>query len=157
MRTPAPNTGGGLPKSSKRGASVSRTQSSYPHTISGLTNLLATRTDEQYIEIVQQLPEGWSATNDRGTMVTKRQLETAHWGEYKDEHSVLTFQQTIMHTKQYPTTVTQFDTLFAQSIVDQNDVWTRQITNPLTGEHLQHPLVFPSLSCKSTNHSTTPH
>ncbi len=35
---------------------------------------------------------------------------------------------------------TQYDTLLAQTIVDQNDVWLRQVTNPLTGERLQHPL-----------------
>jgi hypothetical protein len=62
------------------------------------------------------------------------------WGAYKDDHSVLTFQQTIMSTRQHANTVTQYDTLIAQSIVDQNDVWTKQITNPLTKESLQHPL-----------------
>jgi hypothetical protein len=64
----------------------------------------------------------------------------AHWGAYKDDHSVFTFQQTILQTRHHPNTVTQYDTLLAQSIVEQNDVWTRQVTNPLTGEHLQHPL-----------------
>ena len=62
------------------------------------------------------------------------------WGAYTDDHSVLTSQQTIMDTKQHANTVTQYDTLLTQSIVDQNDVWTRQITNPLTEERLQHPL-----------------
>ena len=136
MRTSAPNAGGGLLKSLKRRAAATRAQSSYPHTISGLTDLLATCTDEQYTQIIHQLPEGWSTTNDRGTRVTKRQLEMAHWGAYKDDHSVLTFQQTIMHTRQYSNTVTQFDTLLEQSIVEQNDIWTRQVTNPLTEEHL---------------------
>ena len=42
-----------------------------------------------------------------------------------------------MLTRQFPT---QYDTLLAQSIVDQNNVWIRQVTNPLTGERLQHPL-----------------
>jgi len=90
-------------------------------------------------------------------MVTKRQLEMAHWGEYKDDHSVLTFQQIIMHTKQYLIIVTQFDTLLAQSIVDHNDVCTRQITNPLTGEHLQHPLQNPItiMQIYNSQHYTT--
>jgi hypothetical protein len=48
-----------------------------------------------------------------------------------------------VHTRQHPNTITQFDTLLAQSIVEQNDVWTIQVTNPLTGEHLQHPLQNP--------------
>jgi len=74
--------------------------------------------------------------NDRVTTVAKRQLEIAQWGAYKDNHDVLAFQQTMMHTRQYPNTVTQYDVLIAQSIVDQNDVWTREITNPLTGERL---------------------
>jgi hypothetical protein len=98
-RTLAPNTGGGLLKSLKRRATATRAQGSYPHTISCLIDLLATCTDEQYAKIIQQLLEGWSAMNDRGTIVTKRQLEMAQWGAYKDDHSVLTFQQTIMHTR----------------------------------------------------------
>jgi len=64
----------------------------------------------------------------------------AQWGAYKDDHSVLTFQLTILSTRQHANTVTQFDTLLAQSIVDQNDVWTRHITNPLSKERLRHPL-----------------
>ena len=115
---------------------ATRAQSSYPHTITGLTDLLNTCTDEQYAQIIHQLLDDWSAMNDRGTRVTKRQLEMAHWGAYKDDHIVLTFQQTIMLTRQIPTTVTQCDTLLAQSIVDQNDVWVRQVINPLTGERL---------------------
>jgi hypothetical protein len=81
--------------------------------------------------------------NDRGIRVTKRQLEMAHWGAYKDDHGVLTIQQTIMQIRHHPNIFTQYDTLLAQSIVEQNDVWTRQVTNPLTGEHLQHPLQNP--------------
>ena len=64
----------------------------------------------------------------------------AQWGSYKDDHSVLTFQQTILSIRPFPQNVTQYDTLLAQSIVNQNDVWIRQVTNPLTGEPLQHPL-----------------
>ena len=64
----------------------------------------------------------------------------AQWGAYKDDHSILKFQQTIMSTRQHTNTATQYDTLLAQSIVDQKDVWTRQVTNPLTEERLQHPL-----------------
>jgi hypothetical protein len=112
----------------------------HPHTIARLSELLDTYTDKQYIEIIKNLPAGWSATNERDMPVTKRQLEMAQWEAYKDDHSVLTFQQTIMLTKQPPTTVTQYDTLLAHSIVDQNDLWLRQVTNPLTGERFQHPL-----------------
>ncbi len=64
----------------------------------------------------------------------------AQWRAYKDDHSVLKLQQTIPNTRQYPNTVTQFDTLLTQSIVKQNDVWTRQVTNPLTEERLRHPI-----------------
>ena len=45
-----------------------------------------------------------------------------------------------MSTRQHTNTVTQYDALLAHSIVNQNDVWTRQITNPLTEERLLHPL-----------------
>jgi hypothetical protein len=98
-----------------------------------LSELLDTCTDTQYKEIIKSLPAaGLSATNERGMTVTKRKLEMAQWKAYKDDHIVLTFQQTIMLTRQFPTTVTQYDTLLARSIFDQNDVWTRQVTNPLT-------------------------
>ena len=73
----------------------------------------------------------------------KDNLKWRTGGAYKDDHNVLTFQQAILHTRHHPNTVTQFDTLLAQSIVEHNDVWTRHVTNPLTGEHLQHPLQNP--------------
>ena len=68
------------------------------------------------------MPEGWIATYDRGNIVTKRQLEIAQCRAYKDDHTVLKFQQAIMSTRQHTRKVTQYDTLLAQSIVDQNDV-----------------------------------
>ena len=105
-----------------------------------MTELLDKCTDSQYIQIIKSLPTDWSATNDRGMTVTKRQLEMAQWEAYKGDHNVLTFQQTIMLTKHIPATVTQYDTLSTQSIVNQNDVWIRKVTNPLIGERLQHPL-----------------
>jgi hypothetical protein len=46
----------------------------------------------------------------------------------------------MLSNKQHIKTFTQYDTLLTQSIVDQNDVWTIQITNPLTEERLKHPL-----------------
>jgi len=63
----------------------------HPHTIYRLSELLDTCTDAQYIEIIKCLPADWSTTNDRGIRVTKRQLEMAQWGAYKDEHIVLRF------------------------------------------------------------------
>ena len=45
-----------------------------------------------------------------------------------------------MSTRAHLHTVTQYDTLLAQSIVTHNGVWTRRITNPLTNERLQYPL-----------------
>jgi hypothetical protein len=89
-------------------------QAPHPHMISGLSELLDTCTDAQYIEIIKNLPAEWTATNDRGMTVTKRQLEMAQWEAYKDDHNVLTLQQTIMLTRQFPTTLTQYDTLLAQ-------------------------------------------
>ena len=94
--------------------------------------------------------------NDRGAKVTKRQLEMAQWGAYKDDHIVLKFQQTITRTEHHTNNATQYDKLLAQSIVDQTDVWTRQVTNPLMEERLQHPLQTTSPLCKSTTRSTTP-
>jgi hypothetical protein len=57
-----------------------------------MTELLDTCTDAQYIQIIKSLPTEWSAMNDRGMAVTKRQLEVAQWKSYKDDHGVLTFQ-----------------------------------------------------------------
>jgi hypothetical protein len=105
-----------------------------------MSELLATCTDEQYNTVIHHLPKGWTATNERGNVVTKRQLEMAQWGFYKDDHIVLTFQQAILSTRQHPQTVTQYDTLLAQYILDHNDVWNGQVTNPLTEERLQDPL-----------------
>ena len=62
----------------------------------------------------------------------------AQWGAYKDDHIVLKFQQTITSTIQRKK-ITQYDTRLAQPIVYHNDVWTKQVTNPLTKERLQHP------------------
>ena len=57
MRTHAPTAGGGPRKGLKRPSTATRGPGSQPHTI-----------------FIRRLPEGWSATNDRGTKVTKRQL-----------------------------------------------------------------------------------
>jgi hypothetical protein len=64
----------------------------------------------------------------------------AAWGEYKDDHNTLHFQEAILSTNAHLHTVTQYDTMLAQTIVTHNDVWTRRITDPLTNERLQHPL-----------------
>ena len=105
-----------------------------------LTGLLDTYTNEQYKAVINNLPESWQYIDEKGTLVTKRQLTMAVWGEYKDDHSALLFQEAMLNTKAHPHTVTQYDTLLAQLVVIHNDVWTRRITNPLTNEQLQHPL-----------------
>jgi len=50
---------------------VERLPGSHPHTISRLSELLSTCTDEQFVEIIRQLSVGWTATNDRGNTVKK--------------------------------------------------------------------------------------
>jgi hypothetical protein len=85
-RTPTQTTGGGVPRGLKRQCSpATRAPSSQPHTISRLSDLIAICTDLQYKEIIHHLPEGWTTKNDRGSIVTKRQLEMAQWGAYKDD------------------------------------------------------------------------
>ena len=64
----------------------------------------------------------------------------SQWGACKDNHSTLLFQQANLSTPQHPREVTQYDTLLAQSIVIQNNVWLIKIMNPLTNERCQHPL-----------------
>jgi len=117
---PTPRTGGG---SKRKRPSTPMAHGSQPTTISRRTDHRATCTDEEYTKVFHHLPEGWQATNYKGSTVTKRQLEMAQWGAYKDDHNALLFQQTILSTRQQHThTVTQYDTLLAQSIVDQNDI-----------------------------------
>jgi hypothetical protein len=67
-----------------------------------LSELLDTCTDEQFKQVIIKLPEGWTATNETGNVVTKRQLEMAQWGSYKDDHNVLAFQQAILSTRPFP-------------------------------------------------------
>ena len=111
-----------------------------PIRIPHVTGLMDTYTDDMYKVVIHNLPELWHDINEKGTLATKRQLTMAAWGEYKDDHNALLFQQAILNTRAHPHTVTQYDTLLAQSVVMHNDVWTRRITNPLTQEQLQHPL-----------------
>ena len=96
---PAP-LGDRVPRSRKRQQSSGEPLlTPHPHTIARLTELLDTCTDTQYIDIIKSLPADWSATNERGITVTKRQLEMAQWEAYKEDHIVLTFQQTTMLTR----------------------------------------------------------
>jgi hypothetical protein len=44
------------------------------------------------------------------------------WGEYKDNHNALQFQRVILSTRDHPRTITQYDTLLAQSTAAHNDV-----------------------------------
>jgi hypothetical protein len=108
------STGGGVPGIPKCKSSHTTTAPGPKSvSLSRLTGLLATCTDEQFTEIIHRLSTCWTALNDRGNTVTKRKLEIAQWGAYRDDHNALAFQQTRMLTRQYPTTVTQYDTLLA--------------------------------------------
>jgi hypothetical protein len=61
-----------------------------------LVELLDTYTDEQFKTTINNLlPDSWQDINKKGTIVTKRQLKMATWGEYKDDHIALLFQTTI--------------------------------------------------------------
>ncbi len=73
-RTPIPTMEGGVPMGLKRMCSpATRAPGSKPHTISRMSEVVATCTDEHYIEIIQLLTYGWmTATNDRGSNVAKR-------------------------------------------------------------------------------------
>ena len=61
------------------------------HTIPILKNLLDTYTDEQPKAVIKKLPEHWQEINEKGTIVTKRLLLMAVWGEYKDDYNALQF------------------------------------------------------------------
>jgi hypothetical protein len=56
-----------------------------------LKGLLDTYTDEQYKATIQKLPEAWQDLKEKDTVVTKRQLLIAVWGEYKDDHNAVQF------------------------------------------------------------------
>ncbi len=87
-----------------------------------MQGLMVTCTDEQYKANIKNLPESWQDVNEKGTEVTKRQLVMAAWGEYKNDHNALLFQETILNTRAHTHKVTQYDTLLAQSVVTHNDV-----------------------------------
>ena len=97
----------------------------------------------------------WQEINEKATIVTKRQFLIAVWGEYKDDHSALQFHEAVSSTRAHPHTVTQYDTVLAQSFVTHNDVWTRRITHPLTNERLQHPLQnhYANLRLRTLHHT----
>jgi len=84
-----------------------------PNTIPILKNLLDAYTDDQLKAFIKKLPEAWQEINEKGTIVTKRQFRMAVWGEYKDDHNALQFQETVLSTKSHPHTSTQYDTLLA--------------------------------------------
>ncbi len=69
--------------------------------------------DEQYTEVIYQLPEAWQELDDNGDIFTERQLQMALWEAYKDDHNALQFQQAILSTRQHPQTVAQYDALLA--------------------------------------------
>ena len=75
QRSTTRTIGGGVPRGQNRRCSPApgATGDQF-HTISRLSELPATCTDDQYNTNTYHLPEGWTVTNDRGTIVTKRQL-----------------------------------------------------------------------------------
>jgi hypothetical protein len=85
-----------------------------PNTIPTLKNLLDTYTGEQFKAVIMKQPKAWQEINEKGTIVTKRQLLMAVWGEYKDDHNALQFHEAVLSTRAHPHTVTQYDTLLAQ-------------------------------------------
>jgi hypothetical protein len=115
-----PSIGGGNPNSIKRERPppAPSYHSSELLTIQHITDLHDTCTKEQYTEVIHLLSEGWQTINDKGSTVTKPKLKMSQWEAYKDDHITLLFQQVILSTRQHPQTVTQYDTLLAQSVVD---------------------------------------
>jgi hypothetical protein len=93
-----------------------------PNTIPFLKNILDTYTDKQFKAVIKKLPEPWQEIDKKDTLVSKRQLQMAVWGEYKDDLNALQFQEAIMSTRAHPYKVPQYDTLLAQSVVTHNDV-----------------------------------
>jgi hypothetical protein len=112
-------------------------------TAAELEKLLDTCTDTRFVGVIHDLPENWQAHNLKGNIITKRMLRKTAWGAYRDDHSILTFQEVIMSTKPHPQTIAKYDTQMALSIIQHNDVWTRRINNPLTNWQLLHPLQNP--------------
>ena len=85
-----------------------------PNKIPFLKGLLDTYTDEQLKATIKKLQEAWKDLNEKGTVVTTRQLLMAAWGDYKDDHNALYFQEAILSTRAHPHAVTQYDTLLTQ-------------------------------------------
>ena len=87
-----------------------------------LKKFLGTCTDTQFAGVIHDLPENWQPHNLKNNLITKRMLRKTTWGAYRDDYSIMTFQEAIMSTKPRPETITQYDTQMARSIIQYNDV-----------------------------------
>jgi hypothetical protein len=83
--------GGSSNKKTRRELLSPRRHKTEPNTIPTLKKLLHTYTDEKCKEVIKNLPQAWQEINEKGTIFTKRQLQVAVWGEYKDDHIALQF------------------------------------------------------------------
>jgi len=91
-----------------------------------ITHLMdALNTHDQHIKtLIKSLPEDWAGYNDRGSLVTKRQLLQSAWGELKESDSLQAFQPAILTALPPPTTtVTQYTTYLTSAICMDSTLW----------------------------------
>ena len=80
--------------------------SSNQHTAEYLALMLDTCTDTEFTTKIQPLPSNWQATNCKGTLVTKSQLQMSNRGSYRDDESIHNFHLAILQTRPPPHPVT---------------------------------------------------
>ena len=92
--------GGGNPCNQKRKHSDPLEPALHPssnqHTAESLALMLNACTDTEFTTEIQQLPSDLHATNCKGTLIAKRQLQMSRWGSYGDNESIHNFQLAIM-------------------------------------------------------------
>ena len=107
---------------------------------------------------IQTLPDNWSNYNEKGSLITKRQLLQSAWGELKESDSLQAFQQAIITSIPPPAnTVTQYTTHLTSAICIDSTLWRHTIRNARQDQLLPHPLFHPTtiFNIHNNSHFTT--
>jgi hypothetical protein len=119
----------------------------------------ALNTNDHHIKtLIQAIPDEWSNYNEKGSLVTKRQLLQCAREELKESDSLQAFQQAIITSIPPPTTtVTLYTTHLTSAICMDNIVWRHNTHNACQDKVLPHPLFYPTtiFNIHNNSHFTT--
>jgi hypothetical protein len=94
--------------------------SSNKHTAESLAMPLDTCTFTEFTYRIQQLPINSQDINNKGTLITKRQLSMSHWASYKTDERISHFQTAVMQAYPPSYLVTQYDTQLVNARMAKN-------------------------------------